>query len=126
LKNYVFDYIDRPFQIWQWTLREELPRIKGVDVMIHNSFPSGHSTTAFAVFTCLALMTKNKFLKVLCLFVAANAAFSRTYISQHWLVDVYFGSIIGLVTATALYFVVYNEKLTFMNGLNRPLLRSKA
>jgi membrane-associated phospholipid phosphatase len=125
LKNYVFDDIDRPFQIWQWTLREDLPRIKGVEVLIHNSFPSGHATTAFAIFTCLALISKNKFLKVVFLLIAANAAFSRTYISQHWLVDIYFGSLLGLVTATGFYFVFYNPNLALVSKLNRPLFQNK-
>lgn len=123
LKNYVFGDIDRPFQIWQWTLNEKMPRMEGVDLLIHNSFPSGHSTTAFAVFTCLALISNNKLTKVSCLFIAANAAFSRTYISQHWLIDIYFGSLIGLITATLLYFVFFSEKL---HKLDRPLLGNKA
>jgi membrane-associated phospholipid phosphatase len=121
LKNYVFHDVNRPHWVLDEIMHEKYNRVEGVDVFIHNSFPSGHSTTAFAIFTSLALVSKNKFVKFVCLVLAVNAAFSRTYISQHWLVDIYVGSLLGLITATVLYFIFVQPGFAFFNKLNRPL-----
>lgn len=99
--------------------------VEGVEMVGERSFPSGHSTTAFATFVALALITKNKFFKIVFLIIALNAAFSRTYLSQHWMVDVLAGSLIGVAYATLLYFLFYcNTKI--QDKFNRPLLKGKA
>ena len=76
----------------------ETPNLHLVDgVTIHqfNSFPSGHSTSAFAVFLFLHFITPNKKLGVLFFALAVFAAFTRVYLVQHFTQDVYAGSIIG-------------------------------
>lgn len=103
----------------------KLNLIDGVEVLGENSFPSGHTTTAFALFTSLALIVKNQFFKLLFIILAFNAAYSRMHLSQHWLVDVTAGSMIGIVFATLLYFVFYcNQKVE--EKFNHPLLNKKA
>ena len=92
-----------------------------------NSFPSGHATSAFAVFTCLVLLSNNQFLKFVFFVLALTSAFSRTYLSQHWLVDITFGSIIGTVTATLFYFIFelanrQHSKTIYIFWLCRSLL----
>ena len=119
LKNY-FSTVNRPHLIFDEVVKIDIKYIDGVDILSSNSFPSGHSTTAFAVFTSLALLTENKLLKLIYLIVAANVAFSRTYISQHWLLDIYAGSLLGLISATALYFAFINSS-AFSQKLNKPL-----
>lgn len=102
----------------------KLNLIDGVEVLGENSFPSGHTTTAFALFTALALIVKNQFLKLLFLILALNAAYSRMHLSQHWLVDVTAGSIIGVVYATLLYFIFYcNQKV--ISKFDHPVLNRK-
>ena len=67
-----------------------------------NSFPSGHTSAAFALFTCLALMTPRKWTprwRVL----AWATAYSRIYLSQHFLEDILLGSVIGLLCCCAVY-----------------------
>ncbi len=96
--------------------------VEGIEMLGENSFPSGHSTTAFVFFTSLALITKHQHLKLLFLILAINAAFSRTYLSQHWLVDITAGSLIGIIYATVLYFMFYNHD-KIRNNLNHPLLK---
>jgi membrane-associated phospholipid phosphatase len=101
----------------------KLKYIEGVYMVGQNSFPSGHSTSAFALFTCLALITENKLLKIIFIAFALTAAFSRTYLSQHWLVDVTFGSLIGTLSAVIFYFIfIDNNKL---EKLNTPLVKFK-
>jgi membrane-associated phospholipid phosphatase len=84
-----------------------------------NSFPSGHATSAFAIFTSLALVSNNKFLKIIFFLFAFLSAFSRTYLSQHWLVDITIGSLIGTLFSLVLYFAFYQSNK--LQNLNKPL-----
>ena len=61
----------------------------------YNSFPSGHSQTAFAVATILCLFAPRYWWAFLS--GAAIIAFSRVIINAHFLSDVIVGSFIGLV-----------------------------
>ena len=61
----------------------------------HHSFPSGHTTTAFAIFFVLALITNKKYLQLTFFIFALSVAFARVYLLQHFFIDVYFGSILG-------------------------------
>lgn len=112
----------RPHHVFSYYKKHiSIRYIEGVDMIGEHSFPSGHATAAFSVFTALALITPNKFLKIVYFVIAFNAAFSRTYLSQHWLVDIMAGSIIGVFFATVLYFIFYcNEKVS--QKMDRPLL----
>lgn len=109
IKNYIYLDTCRPSFAFHFYVREPLKLVDGVEMHTFNSFPSGHSTAAFAVFISLMYMSKNYLVKILCLLIACLAAYSRTYLSQHWLVDIYFGSIIGFSYATLFYFVFYNK-----------------
>ena len=113
----------RPHHVFSYYKKHMTIRyVEGVEMLGENSFPSGHSTTAFVLFTSLALITKNQFLKIVFLIIAINAAFSRTYLSQHWLVDITAGSLIGLTYATIIYFAFYNNS-KIIDNLNHPLLK---
>ena len=65
----------------------------------YHSFPSGHTASAFALATLLSFSVKNKPIAALGLLGAACiVGFSRTYLSQHFLVDVMVGSLIGVTS----------------------------
>ncbi len=57
------------------------------------SFPSGHSTTAFAVAVCLGSFYPE--IRPALLFLAANIAVSRVIVGMHFLSDVLVGSGMG-------------------------------
>jgi membrane-associated phospholipid phosphatase len=121
LKNFIFSD-NRPHHVFDYYHKDIFIKyIEGVEMLGENSFPSGHATTAFVTFTALALLSKNPVLKVLCLAVAVNAAFTRTYLSQHWLVDIYTGSLIGVLVSTILYFFMMRQG--FLEKFNKPLLK---
>lgn len=65
-----------------------------------SSFPSGHTTSAFALATVLAVHFKKKYISILLLAAAALAGYSRIYLAQHFPVDVLVGAAIGIVFAT--------------------------
>lgn len=67
-----------------------------------NSFPSGHTSAAFALFTCLALIVPKKYSPLL-IASAWIVAYSRIYLSQHFLEDILLGSIIGVISSCAVY-----------------------
>jgi membrane-associated phospholipid phosphatase len=88
----------------------ELYLVPGVEVHDFFSFPSGHASTAFSMFMVLALFSRKKPVKLFCFLGALLTGFSRIYLSQHFLVDVYFGAILGIVVAFFVYYFVYNAK----------------
>lgn len=68
-----------------------------------SSFPSGHTTSAFA-FTFLLMLKKTKFF-IPSLVIAIFIAFSRLYIYVHFPSDVICGIIVGFLSAFIVFFV---------------------
>ena len=61
----------------------------------YNSFPSGHSTTAFALSTVLSRHAHSTALKIIAYTPAALTLFSRIYQDKHWVSDELLGAAIG-------------------------------
>jgi len=80
--------------------------INGIHFSLSNSFPSGHTTTAFAIASVLVLMIKDKKFQLPVLLAAALVGFSRIYLGQHFLIDVLIGSIIGTLSGIACVYIV--------------------
>lgn len=94
-KRSLFADTYRPAKYFELYHDYQLHLVKGVDLHSLHSFPSGHTTTAFTIFVMLALLVKNNALKFLCFILAILVGYSRVYLSQHFLIDVFTGSIIG-------------------------------
>jgi membrane-associated phospholipid phosphatase len=120
IKNYIYLDTCRPSFAFQYFVREPLQLISGVEMNTFHSFPSGHSTTAFAVFMCFLFMSQKIGYKFCWFILALLAAFSRTYLSQHWLVDIYFGSLIGFSFSVFFYFMFYIKP--YSNTLNHGIV----
>lgn len=67
------------------------------------SFPSGHTTSAFAFYSLLAFFIPNKWIKMFCLVLAALVGLSRMYLVQHFLKDVTTGMLTGFLIALVVY-----------------------
>jgi len=102
-KRVILDDMYRPSKYFELHQDYQLHIIEGVKLHSLNSFPSGHSATAFNVFLMLTLVTPNKLLKVLFFILAAVTAYSRVYLSQHFLVDITVGSLTGTVFMLIVY-----------------------
>lgn len=128
LKNLVYADYYRPYFMFKYYTGDKLNLVDDVEILSKFSFPSGHATSAFAVFFCLLFMSKNHFLKLLCFAMACIAAFSRTYLSQHWLVDIYVGSLIGVSFSVVMYLWFFsNIKWAHLNiTLQQFLAQRKA
>ena len=114
LKRIVFHNIKRPYGIFK-----ELPDfhiVSGVHMHSSFSFPSGHSATIFAMCLILAGFTSNKILKILLLFAAFLVAFSRVYLSQHFLVDIYAGSFIGILSSVMIFVIFDSFKAKWLDS----------
>lgn len=64
-----------------------------------NSFPSGHTTIAFALATSFARETHNKIFDVLFFSMATLTAYARMHDDRHWASDVVFGAGVGILSA---------------------------
>jgi membrane-associated phospholipid phosphatase len=64
-----------------------------------NSFPSGHTTTAFATFSLLAFATRNKFVQLFFFVVAVVVGYSRIYLGAHFAEDVLAGAALGFISS---------------------------
>lgn len=95
-KHLIFTGHPRPFRYFsEHAGFPPLHLVEGVVMGTLKSFPSGHSTSAFSVFLLLTLVVKDKRWGVLLLLLAALAAYSRVYLAQHFVEDVFAGSILG-------------------------------
>lgn len=73
--------------------------IAGVTHSGMHSFPSGHTTTAFAVAATLACYYRQKTPCALFFILAAGVGYSRIYLGQHFVEDVLAGMMLGISTA---------------------------
>jgi membrane-associated phospholipid phosphatase len=120
LKRLFFEDVIRPYKYFQGLASLHL--VDGVAMLGSRSFPSGHATSAFALFLCLAMITRNNYVKLMCFFTACLVAFSRVYLSQHFLIDVYFGSIIGCTGTIACYLLYFsNDKKWYRWSIQKVL-----
>lgn len=117
----------RPVSAFEEYSDAVLPVVQGVDLHHSNSFPSGHASTFFVFCTCCVLLLAYRYgqkvrqnsqescilpcvLALLLVAFAALGAYSRIYLSQHFLSDVCVGSIIGVVTPL-LMFYFFGQKI---------------
>lgn len=112
---------ERPVSVFENDHNMILPLVQGVDMHYGNSFPSGHASTFFVFFTCCAFYLAYRYklkghqnnrstwtlfcITMLSFFVFATlGAYSRIYLSQHFLSDVCVGGIIGFVTPCLIFY----------------------
>jgi membrane-associated phospholipid phosphatase len=97
--------------------------VEGIDLHAMHSFPSGHSTAAFSMCLALAVVFGQRNWAVPFALLAALLAFSRVYLSQHFLVDITAGSAIGTLTAVAVAYWLYQSPFARKPWLTRRLFR---
>jgi membrane-associated phospholipid phosphatase len=77
----------------------------------YNSFPSGHSSTAFSIATVIAMeYWDTKWVPLICFGLAGLTATYRLAMNDHWASDVLFGSALGFAIGSMVYFNT-NKKL---------------
>ena len=109
---------DRPYKWFADNMQDiTLPLVEGVRMSKYYSFPSGHTTSFFALAFVLCLLATKKLSIVHCplsillqatLFaLAALGAYSRIYLSQHFPEDIAGGIVVGILITILCYAVFY-------------------
>ena len=115
LKQYVFD-LDRPVAYFE-EMGVNLAQVEGVRLNRHHSFPSGHTATAFfgwyLVFNLLLPLSKWRNIWFL---IALSVGASRIYLGQHFLQDVWAGSLIGYAWAFLALQWIFNKHKSLLKA----------
>ena len=95
----------------------QLPLTPGVDVHSWFSFPSGHTTSFFALaFVVCILLTSHPripnslrvLVQILLFLLATLGGYSRIYLSQHFSADVFAGIVVGILLTIVCY-AIFNR-----------------
>jgi membrane-associated phospholipid phosphatase len=127
MKYLIFPDILRPHAFFQSMSGFHV--VNGVDLLNFNSFPSGHSASIFCAAVLLSLILKKNNWTILFILIAILTGYSRMYLGQHFSVDVYTGSIIGILSAyiSSWFFVIKpSGKLNRISWIDKKLTFSKA
>lgn len=101
IKQYFKDE-PRPVKFFE-TQEASLRLVPGVDNHHYRSFPSGHTTSAFAAWGLLAFFLAKPSYQGIFFAVALMVAYSRMYLSQHFLRDLTAGAVLGSFIALLSY-----------------------
>ena len=88
--------------------------VKGVEIFSYNSFPSGHTVTAFSAGVALTYLVKNKYWGTVFLIIAVAIGYSRMYLSEHFFEDVTAGSALGVIVTVI--WIYFSESSGFLKG----------
>ena len=95
-KKVVFAPSPRPLAVLDAT---QLLILDTSGIPLQFAFPSGHTTTAFVLFTMLALFTTRKVVQFALAVCAIMVALSRVYLMAHWFTDIMAGAMLGMAIA---------------------------
>jgi membrane-associated phospholipid phosphatase len=124
LKRLVFTDRPRPWAKYEHT--DFVHLVSNFKPYSNNSFPSGHTATAFCLAALAVLIWPQLKAGWLWIIPALLVAYSRIYLSQHYFIDIYAGAITGVLAALPVYYYFYSQKQnpTLKNTwLDRPLLK---
>lgn len=95
----------------------QLPLVEGVDVHAIYSFPSGHTTSFFALAFVLSIVATKRLsrfslalsstLQAILVVLAALGGYSRIYLCQHFALDVFAGALVGTLITLLCYAVLH-------------------
>ena len=116
LKNFVFDECMRPYYYIE-NGKLNVPIVEGVKLHSRHSFPSGHTTSVFALFTLFSLFIEKRRYSVILFLSCLLISFSRIYLSQHFLGDILAGSLVGIFSALFSYLTLYDRLIQFNKSI---------
>jgi len=95
-KNYIFGSALRPMA--SGLDATQIHTVTGVEIHSLNSFPSGHTATAFTLFLLTTYLFPNKYIFVIFLLYSLACSYSRVYLAQHFPLDLAGGILVALLT----------------------------
>jgi membrane-associated phospholipid phosphatase len=88
--------------------KENIRVIQGLKINERNSFPSGHTSTAFTLALLMAYLVRRNFWVYFFPLIAFFVGYSRVYLAQHFVTDVLAGMVVGIVSSY-LSLLVYEQ-----------------
>jgi membrane-associated phospholipid phosphatase len=95
-KQLIWDTISRP--ISSGMPLDEIHTVPGVVMHAYNSFPSGHTATAFTLFLLTIYLFPTKWVFAIGAIFAIIFAYSRVYLGQHFPMDLGGGIIVAVMS----------------------------
>ena len=95
-KRLIWDTISRP--IASGMPLNEIHTVPGVVMHAYNSFPSGHTATAFTLFLLTIYLFPKKWVFAIGAIFAMICAYSRVYLGQHFPMDLGGGIIVAVMS----------------------------
>ena len=102
-----------------WLLDENFTAVEqAIPAASGYSFPSGHTQSAVGTFGSIAYTTRNKYMRIAAIVIAALVAFSRMYLGVHTPLDVGVGILLSviLVFALPIVFKKREKRMPFLLG----------
>ena len=115
---------DRPYKWFADNMQDiTLPLVEGVHMSKYYSFPSGHTTSFFALAFVLCILatsstssssstrltrSTSSLLQLLLFIAAALGAYSRIYLSQHFPEDIAGGIVVGILVTVLCYAILHH------------------
>lgn len=107
-KNFIWDQVSRPMA--SGIPKDQIHTVKGVEIHLWNSFPSGHTATAFTLFFLTLYFFPKKEVLLLGALYATACGYARIYLGQHFPLDIAGGITVGLITILSSIYIKKNEK----------------
>ena len=107
-KRFIWDSISRP--IASGIPLNEIHTVPGVVMHAWNSFPSGHTATAFTLFLLTIYLFPIKWVFAIGAIFAMICAYSRVYLGQHFPMDMGGGIIVAVMSVQLS--IVINQKIS--------------
>ena len=122
-KNFIFSPTPRPVK---WFELANYPFVlpDGLNPHMWNSFPSGHSASAAALFLFIATLSNRSSIQVICGVMMLLVGYSRIYLYMHFPEDVFVGLIIGIFSMVlSKYFIDRWIEKTKPTWIDKNLLK---
>ncbi len=107
-KNFIWAKVSRPMA--SGIPHEQIHTVKGVEIHLWNSFPSGHTATAFTIFLVTVYFFPKKSVLFFGGIYAIACGYSRVYLGQHFPLDVAGGIIVAVITILLSIYIRKNKK----------------
>lgn len=117
LKLVVFDDALRPAAFFKDNT--VIRFIEGVTYHNNHSFPSGHTGEVFSVFFALTLLSNKPRVGIILFLPAFIVAYSRVFLSQHFMEDILAGSFIAITCVIINYWTWWRNSYNFRNYIDR-------
>jgi len=101
-----------------------IQHLEEITLHSYQSFPSGHTLTAFAVYGILAYLYKTQYSHLFFVMVAILVGVSRIYLAQHFIRDVFAGTFLGYFSTLIVIYAIENSKIkNLLNHLPHKKLK---